>query len=282
MDELRAGLELATESELRELTDILFCRRLNPLDYALGDDPIHVQSQHRQAWLDQLEGRFRYLAADGITVLQKKTGQVSYRQALIRVCHHLKISYSESVSTTDLEAEIFLHILSRSWQRLPGSEQQHLREQIQHTISQSALNHKLPLALQRDPLALLIKGGSALTLSAVIRPWLLREIARQFAFHAARYQVAQQALLKGGTALATQLQHRAAVHMASRGMALSAARYGSVRTVFAFLGPAMWVYFFADLGWRAIATNYGRVIPVVITLAQIRLTRSNDWETAIC
>ena len=28
-----------------------------------------------------------------------------------------------------------------------------------------------------------------------------------------------------------------------------------------------------DLGWRAVASNYTRVIPVVFTLAQIRLTR---------
>lgn len=282
MDELRAGLELATDDELRQLTDILFRRRFNPLDYALGDDPIHIRSQERQAWLDQLEKRFRYLAADGVTVLQKKTEQMSYRCALIRVCHHLNIDYSDSILTTDLEAEIFLHVLGRSWKRLPLSEQQQIRGQIQHTVSQSALSHQLPPMLQRDPLALLVKGGSALALSAVIRPWLLREIARQFALHAARYQVAQQVLLKGGTALATQIQQRAVARMASRGMALSAARYSAVRTVFAFLGPAMWVYFFADLGWRAIATNYGRIIPVIIALAEIRLTRSNDWEAAIC
>ena len=47
-----------------------------------------------------------------------------------------------------------------------------------------------------------------------------------------------------------------------------------------FLGPALWSWFLADLGWRAIATNYGRVIPVVFTLAQIRLTREPVWTEA--
>jgi len=33
LDELRAGLALATEEELRQITQILFHRRFNPLDY---------------------------------------------------------------------------------------------------------------------------------------------------------------------------------------------------------------------------------------------------------
>jgi uncharacterized protein YaaW (UPF0174 family) len=74
-----------------------------------------------------------------------------------------------------------------------------------------------------------------------------------------------------------QVQNRLALSMASRGMAVNVARYGATRTVLAVLGPALWTWFFADLGWRAIATNYGRVIPAVFTLAQIRLTRSADY-----
>jgi uncharacterized protein YaaW (UPF0174 family) len=42
----------------------------------------------------------------------------------------------------------------------------------------------------------------------------------------------------------------------------------------------MWAWFFADLGWRAIATNYGRIIPTIFALAQIRLTRAECWEPA--
>ncbi|HEY9874191.1 MAG TPA: hypothetical protein V6D12_12185, partial [Candidatus Obscuribacterales bacterium] len=63
-------------------------------------------------------------------------------------------------------------------------------------------------------------------------------------------------------------------------MAMSAARYGATRSVFALIGPVMWGWFFADLGWRAIATNYGRIIPTIFALAQIRLTRAECWEIA--
>lgn len=61
MDELRSALELATEEELMQLTDILFRRRFNPLDYVQTPDPIEVQSQDREAWLDAIEERFRFL-----------------------------------------------------------------------------------------------------------------------------------------------------------------------------------------------------------------------------
>ena len=97
--------------------------------------------------------------------------------------------------------------------------------------------------------------------------------------HLASYQAAKTTLLKGGTAAAAQIQGQAALQAARRGMAATAARYGATRTLFAFLGPALWGWFLADLGWRAIATNYGRIIPVVFTLAQIRLTRSECWQT---
>jgi len=34
------------------------------------------------------------------------------------------------------------------------------------------------------------------------------------------------------------------------------------------------------LGWKAIATNYGRIIPIIFTLAQIRLTRGESLAAA--
>jgi uncharacterized protein YaaW (UPF0174 family) len=110
----------------------------------------------------------------------------------------------------------------------------------------------------------------------MLRPWLLQHIARQIALNAARYEVARQTLTRSGGAVVAQVQNRFALSMASRGVAVNAARYGATRTVLAFLGPALWTWFFADLGWRTIATNYGRVIPAVFTLAQIRLTRAAE------
>ena len=114
LDELRAALELATDEELQLLTEILFRRKFNPLDYVCTPEPFSIQSQERQTWLDSLEERFRFLAADGVTVLRGKTDQVSYRQILLRVCRHLRIPYKQTLSTAEIEAEIFLHLLDRA------------------------------------------------------------------------------------------------------------------------------------------------------------------------
>lgn len=279
MDELRTALELATDEELGLLTEILFRRKFNPLDYVCTPEPIFVQSQDRQAWLDAVEERFRFLAADGVTVLRGKTDQISYRQVLLQVCRYLKIPYSQTFSTADLEIEVFLHLLDRAWQRLPIAEQQALTGELRRAISESELANQLPPTYHTDPVGLMLKGGSAIAVTSVLRPLILQMLARQFALHAATYQMAKQAVVQGGAVITTQLQSRAALQTAHRGMALSAARYGTVRTLFTFLGPALWAWFFADLGWRAIATNYGRVIPVIFTLAQIRLTRAT-WEPA--
>jgi uncharacterized protein YaaW (UPF0174 family) len=274
VDDLRSGLELATDEELQALTEILFCRKFNPLDYVSIPEPEEVQNQERHIWLDTLEERFRFLAADGLTVLQRKTHQVSYQQVLIQICRYLKITYTSSMSATDLEAEIFLTLLERAWKKLPPAQQRVLQGELQQTLSHSQLAQHIPPELRKEPMKILLSGGSALAVSSLVRPWLLQQLARQFALHAATYHAASQTLVRGGVAAATRLETQLALQSASRGMALSAARYGTVRTVFAFLGPALWAWFLADLGWRAIATNYSRIIPVVFTLAQIRLTRA--------
>jgi uncharacterized protein YaaW (UPF0174 family) len=279
VDELRAGLELATDEELQTLTEILFCRKFNPLDYVYTPEPTDVQSWDRQSQMDALENRFRFLAADGMTVLRRRTGQVSYRQVLIQVCRYLKIPYSQNFSTAELESEIFLSLLNRAWKKLPAAQKRVLTGKLQEALSHSQIAKQLPTSVHNDPMTLVLKGGSAFAVNSVVRPWILQLVARQFALHAATYQVAAEALAQGGVTAVAKIQSQAALETASRGMALSAARYGAVRTVFAVLGPAMWVYFFADLGWRSIATNYGRVIPAIFTLAQIRLMRTECFAT---
>jgi uncharacterized protein YaaW (UPF0174 family) len=280
LDELRSALELATEEELQQLTDILFRRRFNPLDYLQTPDLIEIQSQDRKTWLDAIEQRFRFLAADGMTVLRGRTQNFTYRQALIQVCHYLKIPYSTTLSTTDIEAEIFLNLMGKAWKRLPAAEQKSIIVQVQRSLSESNLPTPLPAHLQHNPMSLIVKGGSALAVSSLLKPILLKHISRQFALHFARYQVAKEAILTGSAAAAAKLEGYLALQTARQGMALNAARYGVTRTVFAALGPLLWGYFFADLGWRTISTNYGRIIPTIFALAQIRLIRSECWEIA--
>lgn len=278
MDELRSALDLATEEELVQLTDILFRRKFNPLDYVQTPDPIEVQSRDREAWLDAIEDRFRFLAADGLTVLRGRSHEFTYRQALIQVCHYLKIPYSKKLTTTDIEAEIFLNLMGRAWKKLPASEKKSLTVRVQRSLAQSNFSEPLPVHLQHNPMSLLVKGGSALAVSSIIKPILLQQITRQLALHFAKYQVAKEAVVRGGAAAAAQVESYLVLQTAGRGMALNAARYGATRSVFALLGPVLWGYFFADLGWRAIATNYGRIIPTIFALAQIRLTRTECWE----
>ncbi len=280
MDELRSGLELATDEELHMMTQLLFQPKFNPLDYLHTPQPVDVSKYERHQRIALLEQRFRYLAADGLTVLQQRTHQVSYRQTLLGICRHLKIRQYDALSVTELESEIFLVLLEKTWSQLPKAEKQTVERRLHSAIVSTTEFAQLPQILQRKPLSLLAKGGSALALSAVIRPWLLRQIAQQVALHMARYQVAKQTLVKGGLSVAAQLQAQAAAKVASQGVVKASARYGAMRGAMACLGPALWTWFVADLGWRAIATNYGRVIPVVFALAQIRLTREATWAVA--
>ncbi|XLQ12292.1 MAG: hypothetical protein KPI85_04245 [cyanobacterium endosymbiont of Epithemia adnata isolate EadnSB Bon19] len=275
MDELRAVLELATEEDLRHLTQILFCRKFNPLDYLQTPDPIEVESQNWGSWIDAVEKRFRYLGADGITVLRKKSNQVSYRQILIRVCQYLKISYSNQMPTTDIEADIFLYLVSQAWKKLPLCEQKTLMQGIELSLANSNRGETHPANFQNNHLSLLLKGSSVITINSFVKPWLLKHIAQQFVLHFARYQVAKQAVVGGGTVAANQI----VLNTARLRMVTTAASYGTFRGVFAFVGPMLWGWLLADLGWRAIATNYGRIIPVIFALAQIRLTRTECWET---
>ena len=174
-----------------------------------------------------------------------------------------------------------MNLLGKAWKQLPESDRNQLTARVQKSLAKCDLCEPLPIAVQRDPVALLVKGGSALAVSSIIQPMLLQQIARQFALHFATYQVAKEAMIQGGTAAAMQFQSQIALQSAKQGMAMSAARYGAVRGIFACVGPVLWTWFFADLGWRAISTNYGRVIPTIFALAQIRLTRTEAcWETA--
>lgn len=275
MDELRTALELATEEELQQITNILFCRRFNPLDYLRAPDAIAVQSQDWDSWLDSVEDRFRYLAADGVTVLKGQTEKVSYRQILVRVCHFLKVPYSQKMPTTEIEAEIYLHLVNKAWKRLPPSEQKSLSIQIQKALADSHTPQPLPVHLQHNPLDIVLKGGSVIAVNSILKPILLKHIAGQFALHFVRYQGAKTALVQGG-AIANQI----ALQTAKQGMTTAAARYGAVRTVLSLVGPALWGWFIADLGWKAIATDYGRIIPTIFALAQIRLTRDDCWQPA--
>ena len=273
MDELKAALELATEEELQQITRVLFQPRFNPLDYWQTPQPLEIQSQNWDAWVDSLDKRFRYLAADGFTVLQGNTQNLPYRKILIQVCLYLKIPYSQQMSTTEIESEIFLNLVSNAWKKLPKTEKQSLQQKVSNALAQAKPPSPLPVQIQHNPLKILLAGSGLIAINSVLKKWLLQHIAKQFAIHFTSYQVAKTAIIKGGTL--TVLQRKFALNAAQKGMTSSVARYGATRTVFSLMGSIMWGWLIADLGWRAIATNYSRIVPIIFTLAQIRLTRGD-------
>jgi uncharacterized protein YaaW (UPF0174 family) len=273
MNELSDVLTLATDEELYQIADILFRRKFNPLDYFATPSIGKLQNWDRDELILAIAKRFRFLAADGLTVLRRKTSNVSYRQVLERVCQHLNIKYSPNQSIEDIESELFLNLISKSWKKLSSQERSKIDESLQTALTESDLQNSLPLDAQRNPMSLLVKGGSAIAVSTVIRSAVLNAIARQMAWHFASYQVGYEVIKAGGTAIATRLNAYVSTYIAKRGMAIAATQYTAARTVFSVITPALWGLFFADLGWRSIATNYGRIIPAIFIVAQIRLLR---------
>ena len=267
------ALELATEEELKQITQVLFQPKFNPLDYWQTPQPLEVQSQSLDIWLDSIETRFRYLAADGVTVLRGNSQRLSYRQILIQVCLYLKIPYSQQMSTTEIEAEIFLSLVTNAWNKLPQAEQNALQSKVSRALAQANPPQPLPVQIQHNPLKFVFAGSGLIAVNSVVKNWLLKHIAKQFALHFASYQAAKTAI-KGGTL--GILQSKFALGAAKKGMAGSIARYGATRTVLGLMSTVMWGWLIADLGWKAIATNHSRIVPIIFTLAQIRLTRGDD------
>ena len=214
VDELRTGLELATQDELASLAEVLFRPKFNPLDYWCTPSPQRVLECDLNQRIQQIEARIRFLAADGLTVLKQDTHQLSYRRILLQLGHHFKLKLPTQLSTLDLEAEIFLQLLEKTWQKLSPAEQQQLEQRLTSELAQVQQFQALSPELKRHPIALILKGSSALAINSVVRPWLLHNITQQFVIQLTRHQVAQQAL-KGAVTLGAKNQGRAALNLAS-------------------------------------------------------------------
>ncbi|MCA1904217.1 MAG: hypothetical protein LDL47_05195 [Cyanobacteria bacterium KgW148] len=268
MNEFRETLDLASEEELYQIAQILFQRGLNPLDYLTLPPVFAVQSLDREALIAKIIDRFQFLAADGMTVLKGKTKALEYRDVLKRVFWHLKMRCSSSVPTPQLESELYLQLLERSLAKLPPQERQQLDADLVKTIKESDIPDRYGHLAQ-----LLAKGTGVLALTTMVKPVVLHLLAKRVAWYFATYQVSQEALKAGGLALANRLQAYFTAALAKRGMAVAAARYGAMRGLFSMISPALWGLFLVDLGWRGIAANYSRIIPVIFVVAQIRLLK---------
>ncbi|AZB71717.1 YaaW family protein [Synechococcus elongatus] len=273
MQELQTALSLATEEELHEITAVLFQPKFNPWDYWRTPRPVEVSAQESAAWRQSIEQRFRFLAADGLTVLKGHWQQLSYHQVLVQICQHLKLPYQQAWSSLELESELFLRLAERLWRQLPADRGQALCDRLQQALAQSPAATRWPELLTRDSIRLWLEGSSAIAINSLIRPWLLQQLSRQLALEVARYQLVRTTCQQLG-ALGLHWPGQLALQGTKRAILGHTMRYGAVRSALGILGPVLWGCFLADLGWRAIATNYARIIPVVFTLAQIRLIRS--------
>lgn len=267
MDDFVAALHLASEAELCQIAHILFQRGFNPLDHLTLPPVLEVQSLDRDTLINKIVQRFQFLAADGMTVLRGKAKQLQYRDILRRVFFHLKMRPQPTATVAQLESELYLQLLHRSLEKLPPPERQELQADLVRVLK-AGDNAQLA--------ALAAKGTGVLAITTVVQPMVLHLLAKKVAWYFAKYQVSREALKAGGMAIAQRLQAYVSAALAKRGMAIATARYGLARGIFAFMGPALWLLFLADLGWRGIATNYSRIIPVIFLVAQIRLLKGTE------
>ncbi|XP_022137611.1 uncharacterized protein LOC111009011 isoform X2 [Momordica charantia] len=275
--ELRSVLELATNSELYELEQILFGPSyFSPLmksitnrgqtDYAMIEEDL----EERDDFISMLESRFLFLAADARSTL--RGWRPSYRDVLLTVRKKLNVPCSTKLSSEDLEAEIFLHLL-----------QEYSSEE---SVRQSNLEGSLQLGLDRwkvqtlaatdgasDLRSLILKGGSLITAVRMFQMFA-RTLSGKVFKEAANYQIKKEIIKKGGQLAAANLESRVALLVAQKGLAGAASRYLGFRSVMTLLGPMFWGTFLADIVIQMMGTDYARILRAIYAFAQIRITRT--------
>lgn len=293
--ELRMVLELASDAELCELCDILYGRSiLSPLlksvTYRDGPQDILVQlddQEAREALIERLESRFLFLAADARATLSGR--RPSYHKVLLQVRKKLNVPCSAKLSTEDMEAEIFLHLLQEYSSKPKRPIKFSWTDRISHVNRieskqqgrgqwQGYISAAVKLGAE-ELFSVILKGGSAMTVSK-IQHVLARRVSGKMLLEAAKYQLAKEMLKQGGQAAATKLETHVALLAARQGFACAASSYVALRSMMMLLGPLLWGTFLADIVIRAAGTDYARVVRAIYAFAQIRLTRTYGWTAS--
>lgn len=285
--DLRSVLELATDSELYELERILFgTSYFSPLlksittkaevDYfVIEEDP-----DERDDFIAILESRFFFLAADARSTL--RGWRPSYRNVLLGVREKLNIPCSRKLSTEDLEAEIFLHLLQEysseesgtlpsSWE---SSKISNSHGSLEVGLSQWKVQASSALRVGAAELrTIFLKGGGILALGNLYNLLVRKLLGRMFV-EAANYQIRNDIIRKGGQFVAINLESKVALLTAKQGVAGAAARYLGLRSMMSFLGPMLWGIFLADVVIQMLGTDYARILRAIYAFAQIRITRT--------
>ncbi|XP_017973820.1 PREDICTED: uncharacterized protein LOC18604472 [Theobroma cacao] len=285
--ELRIVLELATDAELYELQRILFGPSyFSPLLKSVmkRDDVENVMIEEnveeREAFIAALESRFLFLAADARSTL--RGWRPSYKTVLLSVRKKLNVPCSSKLSTEDLEAEIFLHLLrdysSDESGTFPGLWENNNISNIQNSLEVGLSQWKVQVIAAAKVGAagfqsMILKGGGVLTLAKIYQ-LLTKKLSGKLFLEAANYLMEKEALKKGGQVAAINLESRAALLAAKQGFAGAASRYVGLRSMMSLLGPLLWGTFLADVVIQMLGTDYARILRAIYAFAQIRITRT--------
>ncbi|KAK2979086.1 hypothetical protein RJ640_022568 [Escallonia rubra] len=267
--ELRSVLELATASDY-------FSPLLKSLTKPADIDYVMIQEDpyERDDFLTILESRFFFLAADARSTL--RGWRPSYRNVLLSVRKELKVPCSTKLPTEDLEVEIFLHLLQdysseasgsspRAWESSEASDSQ---GSLELGLSQWKVQAGAALKFGTVELrSLILKGGGMLTLGKIYE-MLARGLSGRMLFDAANYQIKNEIIRKGGHLAAINLESRAALLAAKKGVAAAASRYLGLRSVMALFGPMLWGTFLADIVIQMLGTDYARILRAIYAFAQ--------------
>ncbi|ESQ27838.1 hypothetical protein EUTSA_v10018766mg [Eutrema salsugineum] len=285
--ELRLVFELATDSELYELENILFGPSyFSPLLKSIpnkgGSDRLMIGQdiEVRDGFIKALESRFLFLAADARSTL--RGWRPSYRNVLLAVRDKLSIPCSSQLPTEDLEAEIFLYLVdnfsSEASGIFPGLWENSQASKVKGSLELGLSKWKVELlaALEvgaAEVQSMILKGGGMITFAKVYQ-LLAKKLSGKVFLEAANYQMRREMLKKGGQLAAINLESRAALLAAKHGFAGAASRYLGLRTAMQLLGPVMWGTLLADLVIQMLETDYARILRAIYAFAQIRITRT--------
>ena len=244
--DLREVLELCDEGELEAVHGIL--NGLSPFS------PL-AKSLSRSSAVSSaasLHDRFLFLAADAGESLAGR--RPSYRETLLRLGARLGARVSPGLAVADLEVELLAAMLGQG----DGGGGAVATRGAARAPSAAA-----------DATSTFAAAVAATALSAarstLLKPLAARALARGGAVDAAL----AAALRRGGSA--------AAVRTAARGAATAAARHSAAATALAALSAASWALLAADLGWKAVGTDWARVSRAVAALASVRLLRTHGF-----
>lgn len=277
--QLRAVLELATDSELFELERILFgpsywspllksiTNRGEYTDFSMVEEDL----EEREKFMSMLESRFLYLAADAQSTLRGR--RPSYRDVLLSVRKKLRIRCSAKLSVEDLEAEIFLHLLQEYSSELVNTANEN--ESLEFGLSQWMIHADTALEGGRGLLGtLILKGGGMLTLGRIYNS-LVKRLFGKCMVEVAKYRMQKELLKKGGQLAAVNLESRLAFLAAKESVKDAAISYLGMRSVGTLLGPLLWGTFLADIFIQMIGTDYARILRAIYAFAQIRIIRKH-------